>query len=97
MVDGFLGDAGTFTLDLSCALPEPEPEFDATVECGTSTAEDTTSSSDDISSYSCSSWNATGPELVFAFSPTSWSRLETGWRNRWRSSSCTTGRVSIGR
>jgi len=74
VVDGYYGDAGGFTLDLSCASvepePEPEPGIDGTMACGTSTTNDTNNGSNDVGAYSCSSWDASGPELVFAFAAT---------------------------
>ncbi|MEE2830688.1 MAG: hypothetical protein VX498_15990 [Myxococcota bacterium] len=80
VVDGYLGDAGGFTLDLSCTSsdpepdpdpdPNPEPGADGTTSCGTSTTGDTNDGSNDADSYSCSIWDASGPELVFAFAAT---------------------------
>jgi hypothetical protein len=59
--------------------PEPEPEegescsATSSLVCGSTIAADTTASSatDDIDSYSCVAWDASGPEVMYSFTATS--------------------------
>ncbi|MEE2830521.1 MAG: putative metal-binding motif-containing protein [Myxococcota bacterium] len=70
VVDGYNGAAGSFTLELDCPLPEPPLPYDDIAECGTNYSNNTNTGDSDLNGYSCVSWNASGPELVYAFSPT---------------------------
>jgi hypothetical protein len=81
VVDGFLGDSGQFTLELQCAVddgnstPDPDPEdgescsVASSLVCGSAIAADTTGAvaTDDIDSYSCVAWDASGPEVMYSF------------------------------
>ena len=70
IVDGYSGDAGDFTLDVTCALG-CEPRLSLTCEDGFDEGNNGgDGSTNQIDTYSCVGWDESGPEYAYEYAPT---------------------------
>jgi len=66
VVDGYYGDAGEYSLEVSCAGPGVAADAIGFATCDNSLSDDTTVGANAIDGYGCNSWDASGPELVYS-------------------------------
>ena len=79
VVDGYLGDVGSYTLDVACGPPRCEPQL--ALACGDSDAYNNggPGSTDLLDDYpACINWNEAGPEYTYTFSTPANSTVTAG-------------------
>ncbi|MFN8299946.1 MAG: SpoIID/LytB domain-containing protein [Chitinophagales bacterium] len=75
VVDGYLGASGSYSLDITCANANNSTALDCinaqSINCGQVYNGNTTGGNSNVSTYSGTTWNESGPERVYSFTTVS--------------------------